>query len=506
MAQDMFRNQVYQSKDFAGMVTDNNIFSIYQQKPQVLDNAFRRIYSMYPAAAAVNYVNSFPVMEVEQENGFYQWMLKGQEKKNIPIVSATELDGSALPAAVGANRAQFILVFAEKFFFNTEVIKGETDDYHFLVKDSYEEDGYYKHKVELVNDDLDIAAPASLFTAGKRFTKLGGLTPSTLSYEGSEPWFSSPFKLQNRLSNCRMQYTVPGNMIRKGTENEPLLFPFMDDQGNVTPIWINHIDMKVKYQVDEYEAFMALYGKKNWDVTGRYLNFDERTKFEIGAGSGLFEQIAPGNQYRYSSFDIDLMSEMIHSLAVGSIERGQRTVTINTGSFGAMEFHKEIERKSSQSQFNILNTNAVIDSGRAISSADGGNTGAGSNALGYGYQFTRYYAYNGITFLVNIWDFLDDDRMFPARHPSGLGNVESHRMIVTGLGGDAGIKRVKVKGGDSDIMAVVPGLRDPYSPGGTGSPKVAVSGLDGYEVHCMKTGGLMVEDPTKILDWQLNVD
>ena len=68
MAQDMFRNQVYQSKDFAGMVTDNNIFSIYQQKPQVLDNAFRRIYSMYPAAAAVNYVNSFPVMEVEQEN------------------------------------------------------------------------------------------------------------------------------------------------------------------------------------------------------------------------------------------------------------------------------------------------------------------------------------------------------------------------------------------------------------------------------------------------------
>jgi hypothetical protein len=193
MAQDLFRNQVYQSVDWSGLTTDNNLFSIFQQEPQLLDGVMRRIYMSRPAAAAVNYVNSFPVMEVEQENGFYQWMLKGQEKKNIPIVEATKLDGTALAAAVGAYREQFLLVFAEKFFFATEVIKGETDDYHFLVKEAFEEDGYHKLKVELMNDDETVAAPASLFSNGKRFTKLGGATPSTLSYRGAEPWFSSPF-------------------------------------------------------------------------------------------------------------------------------------------------------------------------------------------------------------------------------------------------------------------------------------------------------------------------
>jgi hypothetical protein len=31
------------------------------------------------------------------------------------------------------------------------------------------------------------------------------------------------------------------------------------------------------------------------------------------------------------------------------------------------------------------------------------------------------------------------------------------------------------------------------------------SPIDGYEVHCAKFGGLVMKDPTKVLDFQLNV-
>jgi hypothetical protein len=48
-------------------------------------------------------------------------------------------------------------------------------------------------------------------------------------------------------------------------------------------------------------------------------------------------------------------------------------------------------------------------------------------------------------------------------------------------------------------------MRDPFSPAGKGSPKMVASRVDGYEVHFQKWGGMMIEDPTKVVDLRLNV-
>ncbi len=510
MAQDQFRNQVYQAKDYKGLVTDTHLYSLYQQEPQLVDKIFRQISQKYLTRSAINFVNSFPTMEVEQENGFYQWMVKGQEQKNVPLKDVELLDGRKaslgnLPAAIGANRERFYLVYDEPFFDNTDIIKIETDDYHCLVRRSFSEGGMSKYEVELWNDDPEIAAPSSLFSlsnGGARSVKVTGRTPSTLSYEGSTPYFTSPFKLQNRPSMCRMEYEVPGNMIQKGL-NEPLLFPFMH-QGKTVNVWTNYIELVVKAQTEELEAMGALYGKKNWDMNKNYYNFDDKTKFEIGGGSGFFEQIAPGNQHKYNSFDIDHLCEMALDLSIGTIERGKgRHLHILTGERGAIEIHKSIDRKQSTGKWNIQNTSHVLESAMAIAGGPGSNIGH-ARPMSYGYQFSEYHYYNGVKVTVEVLDFFDDDVMFPQRHPDGSGISESHRMIVLGLGEDAGIKRVKIKGQD-DVMAVIPGLRDPYSAGGKGMMKQIVSPLDGYKVVCAKWGGLNLEDPTKVLDWQLNV-
>ena len=49
-------------------------------------------------------------------------------------------------------------------------------------------------------------------------------------------------------------------------------------------------------------------------------------------------------------------------------------------------------------------------------------------------------------------------------------------------------------------------MRDPFNAGGQGgAPKMMASAIDGYTVHMAKWGGMLVEDPTKIVDLRLSV-
>ena len=434
--------QVYQATDFNGLVTDNHFYSLYQQKPQLISNVIKSIYRTNLSGKLREFVDRFPVEEVEQENGFYQWMLKGQEDKNIPLIDAETLDGKSIlagdfPAAIGANRQRFYLIFNEGLFEATNVLKGETDDFHFLVKQALEEGGRFKYEVELINDNENLSVPIQDLLVGTRFSKFYGATPSTLSYQGAKPYFTSPWTMQNRLSQMRMQYEVPGNMIEKG-KNEPLEFGFTKG-GVQEKVWINYQDMVAHHQCEEMFARMMLYGKKNWTGTQtKYLNFDDKTAFPIEAGAGFFEQIAPSNRHYYNTYDLDWHMELVLDMSIGKIGRDKRHIHILTGEWGAMEIHKQIEAKGA-SRWTVISDSLIYKKTK--------DTNLGhSNTLGYGYQFNEYEYYNGIKLTVEILDFLDDDIYFPRRHPDGKGIVESHRMITMGFGGEAGIKRVRAKG------------------------------------------------------------
>jgi hypothetical protein len=122
-------------------------------------------------------------------------------------------------------------------------------------------------------------------------------------------------------------------------------------------------------------------------------------------------------------------------------------------------------------------------------------------------QWNIYEWYNGVVIKVEIVDFFDDDVYFPQRHPDGLGVVESHRILALDYGGEAGIYRVKPKGVPDYNWGYINGMRDPFTPAGKGAqPKMMASRVDGYEVHSQMWGGMMVEDPTKIVDLRLLVD
>ena len=67
--------QKYEAVDYNGLVTDNHFHTLYQQKPELISSVIREIYKTNLQGKLREFVNRFPVKEVEQENGFYNWML-----------------------------------------------------------------------------------------------------------------------------------------------------------------------------------------------------------------------------------------------------------------------------------------------------------------------------------------------------------------------------------------------------------------------------------------------
>ena len=493
--------QRYEAVDYNGLVTDNHFYTLYQQQPELISKVIREIYKVNLQGKLREFVNRFPVKEVEQENGFYNWMLQGQHDKNLPLVDAETIDGASVsqgnfPPLIGRNGQRFYLIFDEPLFEETNVLKGETEAYHFLVKKAMDAGSRYKVEVELLTDNETAQVPVEEFAIGNRFAKHYSLAPSTLSYQGAKPYFTSPWRMENRPSTMRMEYEVAGNTINKG-KNEPLEFGFKY-KGEEEKVWINYQDMVAHHQCEEMFARMQMYGKRNWTSDHKYLNKDDKTKYAIESGEGFFGQIAPSNVHYYNTYDLDWHLELLLDMGVGRIERGRRTIHLLTGEFGAIEISKQIQQKSS-SQVTIVSDKFLTGN------SNPGNLGGKNTKSAMEPQFNIYEWYNGVVIKVEIVDFFDDDVYFPQRHPDGKGLVESHRILALDYGDNAGIYRIKPKGVPDYNWAYIAGMRDPFTPAGKGQPKMVASRVDGYEVHFQKWGGMMIEDPTKVVDLRLLV-
>ena len=481
--------QKYAAQDYNGLVTDRHFNALYQQQPQLISTMIREIFKTNLHGSYSDFVNKFPVKEVVAENNFYEWMLQGQHERNLPLIEYYDYQGNA-SSEPGKNGSSFFMVFAENYFEPDNVIRGEVEEYALRVLAKKPKGTNVVYEVELVTSDTNLFVDTGELFAGSRWSKDYNLSPSTLSNRGAQPNFTSPFRMKNRVSKARMEYTVPGNMINKG-KNEPLEFGF-SYQGQKENIWINYQDLVAEMQFQSQCARMMLYGKKNWTDNDAFLNKDQNGKFNLESGAGLFEQIDPSNIHYYTDFDIDWMVDVLVDMGVGKIEQGKRYITLGTGEFGLIQAHKALEAKSAQWTPNF-NTDRFFKAG--------GPQGV-QMAKGYGGQFTEYKAVNGVHLRFEIIPFFDDDIRFPTQHPN-KGTTESYRYLALDYGGDSGIYQVKVKGVE-DTWAYINGLRDPFSPGGKGSPKQVVSRVDGYEIHRMKTTGMLVEDPTKIVDFRYN--
>lgn len=483
----------YESKDWSGLTSANNLAAMFGEKPIMVSSMLDTIYKVNLQDDLISKINSYPVLYLPDDRE-YQWMLMGADSKNIQLEKATDLAGNAFTAAskVGQYGNRWYMYFPEQLFFQTHVIVGEKPDlYHVLVRNDGEQVGSsWRYEVELLTGNRELYIPYTELAAGTRWSIDYSVSEQFMSKKGSQMSFTSPFLMANRISMLRKEYTVPGEMILKG-QNEPVQFnwQYTADGGQTKSFktWINRLDFEFDKAFRREKAKLLFFGKSNRTDDGKYLNIGDAGG-EIKTGMGLREQISPANIFNYTSFNIETLVDFALSLSVGKMPEDSRAFVIGTGEHGLKMISRAIEQYAGAQ---------ALDYNR-IEGITGGKKGSFQRP-----QFVKYADINGISFEFIHIPWYDDYVRNKVYHPDG-GLVESYRLTIMDFGtsmGQPNIQQVRIKGQD-EVFGVVPGLRDPYSPGGTArAPKVMVSKVDGYEVTRADWCGIKVHNPLRMGEW-----
>ena len=474
--------QMTEARAWGGATTKNHIHAMFGSEPQLASKLLTRISQVNFGQDLDSYLDSVADTKYLDTDDDFVWNLQGSGKKNVPLIEA-RIGGTAVTATSepGKSFTEFELVFPENWFHSQMIIVGHKNEKYQMqiVADPAAEGTNWVYKVQLISGDPDLFVPVDELEAGKRFSIDFTLVEDTLSVMGSEINFVSPFKMRNTFSYMRKQHTTAGNMI-----NRPVAFLWLGDDGKKYGTWTQYEDFELERQYREEKNKMLMYSRSNRKDDGTYANFGLSGNVKK-QGAGLRQQTESANTIAYGDFNIDMLTDVLMEMSEGKLSMDKREFVLNTGERGAVQFSKAIEDYSQL--YTKMNDGSRIYKGSA--------KGIGM-PLGYGGQFTEYMGPQGIKVTVRVDSLYDDRERNKEYHPDG-GVAESYRYDIFDIGtteGEANISKVYMKGFE-DIMGYQTGLRNPWSP--NGEKNIMTTSTDGYTVHRMCMGGVMVKDPSK---------
>lgn len=480
--------QQYFPTDWSGLTTKNHLGSIFQIEPQWASKLVTLMYATNVGYNFGTWLDANASVRTLESDDEFRWMLQGSSDKNIPLVVA-RINGTAITSTsqCGLGHTQFELVFSEMYFSDTDVIIGEKNDLYQMriVDDPTMDGGNYVYVVELVTGDETLFVPYDELIAGKRFSREWSLAPQTLSDRGGKVNYTSPFAMKNIFSFIRMQDTRPGNM-----KSRPVAFSWVDPKTKKQmTTWTQYADWEFDRQFMMQKDKLVVFSKINQKSDGTFANMD-KNGFVVEQGSGLIEQIESSNTSYYSHFDIEAFTDRIMDLSDNAKGFGNvRRMAVKTGKWGAIQFHKELER------FSKLWTPAN-DASRIYSTSSG--------KMGYKGVFMEYQGPDGTLLDIVVDPMYDDKVRNKVTHSSGKGVVQSYIYDIFDLSlvdGKSNIVKV-IPGGDSEIMGYEPGLRNPFTA--SLERNLMSNPKDGWTIHRAFMGGAQVTDPTRCMRYMPN--
>lgn len=474
--------QITDPKHWGKFTREEHLAWLGKKTYQDIDSKIERVYELNNGADnIVSFINKIPVVEVDEDVP-YRWKLMGAEERNIPLVKAslTSTGSQVTDADAAGDQGQpFYLTFPERYFeANTHIVGNNPEAYQLrIIEDPVSDGTNTRYKVKLFGNDIDAFMPAEELTADTRFKELYAQTEQTLSHRGNSMNHSSHFEMENTLSMIRKNYEVPGNLL--GAKNPVMAMQSTDGKSTQTK-WINkqEWDFFTAFRRDKARLFM--YGKSNKLADGTYADKGESGN-TLRSGYGLYEQLEAGNVMYYNTFSLDQLSSFAMQLSVGRIAEDKRKFMLSTGEWGALEFHKAASEKASGYTW-LRSGHNFKDDGTKLDET----------------QITSYVYANGIEFHIVIDPMKDDNVMNTIPYKEGLASSYTYDIWDFGTtNGEANIQRVALKD-NPEVYKVVPGLRDPYSPAGTGqTPGITASLVDGYTLGKAFWGGIRVRNVKK---------
>lgn len=477
--------QILDPKYWSGLTREQHLAWAYGKSPIYIDKTLEKIYEVnYGDDNLVSFVNKFPVKELEADEP-YRWRLMGAEERNIPLAKAALTSSGSQVAATdkaGLARGVFFMWFPERYFEVTTHLAGENPEVYqvAVIEDPVQDGTLWRYKVQNFTADDAAFIPYDELAVDTRWKELFGQTEQELSERGNGVHHASHFEMENTLSMIRKNYDVPGNMI--GAQNPAMGMQFMGDDGKVYTRWIDKLGWDFYKQFRRDKARLLMYGKSNKMPDGSFGHKGESGN-TVRSGFGLYEQMESGNLLFYNTFSLDILSSFAMQLSVGKIKEDKRDFVLSTGEFGAMEFHKAAKGTASDISWLRSDHNFV-------------NGGQGLDEV----QITSYTFVNGIKFHVIIDPMKDSPVLNTLKYKEGLASSYTYDIWDFGTtNGEPNIQRVALKG-IHEVHRYIPGLRDPFTPGGmgyagdNGSPTMTSSPKDGYSVYKAAWLGIMIRN------------
>lgn len=461
--------QVSYAKTWAGLTTENHLYAIYQAEPQLASSIVTEVFGQMQYMGLDNFLSKYPtkMMDTDAE---YRWMLKGDDRKAIPIISFSATDATR----PGLNKTSFELTVAERYFEPSDFLI--FDDREFgvrIMNDGYASGTNWTYTVMHMDPSDAFFIPAGLLSTGRKVSKQNNIVTNTLNKEYGGVQFTSHFEMRNDFSTHSKTYVVPGNM-----HDRPLLITMKTPDGKPVTVWTRWQEMVADFQWKKELNNHLMFSKSNKNSDGSY-DMRGSNGFPIKQGAGLRQQISPSHKFYYNTFNLDYLFEVGQTLSINILPEDQREFLILTGERGMYQFSKAVENQVAIFQ--------PLGDPRRL------GVGDGINDLGFGGQYRQYMAYNGIKFTIMHMPEYDDIIDNRLEHPDG-GYVENYRMTIMNIGtskGEPNIQKLGVKG-RTDLKWYVAGSTTPFGSqkGGMGGSKV-----DGYEMYCQTTHSLKLANP-----------
>jgi len=459
--------QVSYAKSWSGLTTENHLYAIYQKEPQLASQIVTDVFSKMRYMGLDSFLSKYPTKMLPTDAEF-RWMLKGDDRKAIPIISFSAVD-STRP---GLNKTSFELTLSERYYEPSDYLILDDREYGVRIMDDGHASGTnWTYTVQHQSPSDNHYIPAGLLVAGRKVSKQNNLVTNTLNKEYGGVQFTSHFELRNDFTTMSKTYVVPGNM-----HDVPLLIKYSFDGKPVT-VWTRWQEMVADFQWKKEANSECMYGQSNRNADGSYSSKGSNG-FPIKRGAGLRQQISPSHKFYYTTFTLDYLQEVLQNLSINILPEDDREFLILTGERGMFQFSQAVEDKVAVFQ-------PLGDPGRLF--------GENIDNLGFGGQYRRFKAYNGINVTVmhmSEYDDMVDNRL---EHPDG-GFVENYRMTIMNVGTTNGEPNIQKMGVNKrmDMKWYVPGSTTPFGPqsGGMGASKV-----DGYEVFRQTTQSIKLCNP-----------
>lgn len=401
----------FQAQEFQGWATEvtkqNHLGYFMMSSPQRATNLMVELLAENRGKTLDTFLSQFVTKEFDNDHD-YTWDIKGNSRRNIPLLYAIDEDGNKVSldgakTMIGANKARFQLVFGEMWFFQGEVIGGELNEvYPLRVLGPAQYIGTnVLYDVELMN--VPGGMPAEQLVAGKRFSYDFAPTSRGLDKKKGGVRHVAPASMRNEFSYLRLSDKMSADMF-----NEKIAFGVpltrQDASGKMVSttetMWMHIENWEFEKTWGEYKSNMLAFGRSTKNENGEYTAYDESGEPLI-IGDGLYAQVEVANTHYYNKFHLGIIEDVIYDLTSDLKLQGEREIVLKTGQAGSIKFHKAVKDETS----GWFNMNVEATNIGAVTKT---TSKLHPNALRAGYMFTEWIAPNGTLIKVDVDPGYDD--------------------------------------------------------------------------------------------------